>query len=233
MKLYKFKSGSKRDLDALMSDQLWISTLTFMNDPTDLGFYLKEKYNDADIVAFQRALNQSIVVASFSNVIQNRRLWNYYSDGMKGFVLTYRSEEIERAFGRQGNTFGGRSFKGKVSYGVDKYDFTEEFEKYLISKEIPKLYNNFELLFRKDESWKEEKEYRIAMTIGNAKIEKGILLGHVRPYEVGVGYKIAPDVLSGLREWCAENKITLRKYIPDFSSKKSNSPFKTVVIVKD
>lgn len=232
MKLYKFKAGTERDINALMNDQLWVSTLELMNDPIDLGFYLNGKYKLIDIIEFQKALNLSIVVASFSNVIQNRRLWNYYSNGMRGLVLTYRSEELVKGFGRLGDEFGGRAFAGIVSYGPNKYDLTDEFEKYLKTNEVPAARKDFGLLFHKDESWKEEKEYRIAMTIGSSNGEKGFLLRHVRPYEVGIGYRMEKPIAEKVKKWCIDNHIILRKYYPDFSNRKSDSSLKSTVISK-
>ena len=45
--MYKFKSGNDRDVEALLNNQLWISTLEKMNDPMDLGFYINgSKYSD-------------------------------------------------------------------------------------------------------------------------------------------------------------------------------------------
>ena len=232
MKLYKFKSGTKDDIDALLADKLWVSTLVLMNDPTDLGFYIGNEYEDKDIIAFQEVLNLSVVVTSFANIIQNRRLWNYYSNGMKGLVLTYKLEDLADAFARFGDKYGTRIIKGKVSYGAEKYDLTSEFEKYVKSGMIPNLGKDLGLLFHKDESWKDEKEYRIALYLGQENKEKGFLLNKIRPYEVGIGYRIASDDHEKIKGWCVDNQVTLRKYTPDFKDRKSNSPFKAELIVK-
>lgn len=232
MKLYKFKSGTEKDISALLADKLWVSTLVLMNDPTDLGFYIGPDYTDKDIIAFQDALNLSVVVASFANIIQNRRLWNYYSNGMRGLVLTYRLEDLIDAFARFGDKYGTRIFKGKVSYGEEKYDLTTEFEKYVKSGITPNLGKDLGLLFHKDESWKDEKEYRIALYLGQDNKEKGFLLNKIRPYEVGVGYRIAPNDYETIKGWCVDKKVTLRKYTPDFKDIKSNSPFKAELIVR-
>jgi len=233
MKLYKFKSGTEDDIKALLNDELWVSTLVLMNDPTDLGFYIENEYRDDDIVAFQDAINLSVIVASFANIIQNRRLWNYYSNGMKGLVLTYRLEDLADAFARFGDKYGTRIIKGRVSYGSEKYDLTREFEHYMKSGEIPNLDKDLKLLFHKDSSWEDEKEYRIAMFIGPKNTERGFLLNKIRPYEIGVGYKIPSDAFDKIKEWSVKHKVTLRKYTPDFKEKKSGSPFKAALVAKN
>lgn len=239
MKLYKFKSGSDRDINALLNEQLWVPTLNLMNDPMDIGFYIninkidaKEKFNETNIIAFQNALNRSVAVLSFSITIQNRRLWNYYSDGMKGFVLTYRSENLIKSIMNSEEKNRKDIVYRRMSYGSDKYDLSNDFNTFLKYGSIPVVSKDFKLLFCKDKSWEEEQEYRIALSIGKNNSENGFLIEIIRPYEVGVGYRMASENYNKIKDWCENKKITLRKFIPNFNNKKSNSNLKSELIVK-
>ena len=232
--MYKFKAGTDRDITTLKNDQLWISTLAKMNDPMDLGFYIKGKaYSEEEICNFQEALNQSFVVVSLAKKVQNRRLWNYYTNGMKGFALDYRIPDLIKALKDMG---ASDPIKSDVSYDDKKLDLTDMLKQYLDFGIIPSLQDAEPFLFHKDNSWSSEDEYRIITDTDFLKKypgaidEGGLPLNGVIPREINVGYKMSRDAFDKIAEYAHNKGITVRRFIPDFR-KSSSELFKSMVVI--
>ena len=231
--MYKFKSANDRDVEALLNNQLWISTLEKMNDPMDLGFYINSsKHSDNDIRKFQDALNKSFVIISLASKVQNRRLWNYYTDGMKGFALDYRVEDLAKALKAMG---AKTTISKKVTYGDEKLELSDMLDDYMTSGKVPTL-RKADLLFKKDISWSSEDEHRIVTEadflklFSGAEEEGGLLLENVMPSQINVGYKMDSKKLSLLESYAQRNNIEVRQFIPNFRSRDSGK-FKSTVIV--
>ena len=109
--LYKFKpieekydKKKKRDvnytLETLESTQLWVPALEKLNDPQDFSFSLENPYRHYDpflIAGVQKTFFQEHACLSFSKNFTSKRLWNYYTDGMKGLVLAYDIDDIRKS----------------------------------------------------------------------------------------------------------------------------------------
>lgn len=234
--MYKFKSANDRDVEALLNNQLWISTLEKMNDPMDLGFYINSsKYSDKDIKKFQDALNKSFVIISLATKVQNRRLWNYYTDGMKGFALDYRVEDLVKAL----KAMGAKStISRKVTYGDEKLELSDMLDDYMASGKVPTL-RKADLLFKKDVSWSSEDEHRIVTeadflkSFSGAEENGGLLLENVMPSQINVGYKMDSKKLSQLEGYARKNNIEIRQFTPNFRSRDSGKFKSTVIVGKD
>lgn len=231
--MYKFKAANERDIDTLLQNQLWVSTLEKMNDPMDLGFYIKSrKVTSNDIIEFQNRLNKSFVVISLTTEFINRRLWNYYTEGMKGFVLAYRNDDLIKALKNAGAT----DIKyGKILYVENKQELSEMIEAYIKSGSMPEIKDST-LLFSKDTSWEAEHEYRIVaestfLKRNGTGAPTGMCIDSVIPYQIGVGYKMGKDTLGKIVEYALEHKIEVRRYTPNFRDKSSNS-FTNEIIVE-
>lgn len=234
--MYKFKSANDRDIDALLKNQLWISTLEKMNDPMDLGFYINNtKYSDEEIRQFQDELNKSFVIISLATKVQNRRLWNYYTDGMKGFALDYRVEDLVKALKAMG---AKTTISRKVTYGNEKLELTDMLDDYIKSRKVPTP-RKADLLFKKDISWSSEDEHRIVTDADflkpypNAEEKGGLLLENVTPMQINVGYKMDSKKLSQLGNYARKNNIEIRQFTPNFRSRDSGKFKSTVIVGKD
>lgn len=235
--MYKFKSASDEyDIPALQKNQLWVSTLEFMNDPMDLGFYIQgNKARDADIIAFQEKLNKSFVIISLGKIKQGRRLWNYYTDGMKGFTLKYNNDDLIRGLKDLGAT---KIAKGIVKYTDEKTDLTDMFTEYLKTGKIPSP-QKADILFTKDQSWESEQEYRIIaeadfLTKYKGAVEHGgIKIENVIPTQIIIGYRMSEEKTKLIVKYAKENNVEVRKYTPDFRSKSSKTYISTVIHAKE
>ena len=222
--MYKYKSANDNDMRALEKNELWVSTLKFMNDPTDLGFYInRSKHTDEEIIKFQEVLNNAFVIISLSKTVQNRRLWNYYTDGMKGYVLKYNNDDLKKALRNLGAT---KIISGSVEYNNEKNDLTDLLDTYLATGEIPPP-KEMVTLFKKDDSWQSEDEYRIIADSGflskypGATEKGGICLENIIPTQIVIGYRMEEDKQKKIIEYARKNDIEVRKFIPDFRSKSS------------
>lgn len=123
-------------------------------------FYIDSKIVDVDedIVRFQENLCKRLCCISFTTVLKNIRLWNYYTNGLRGYVLTYRKKDIEVSL--KNNNIG--YFCNKVYYKNTKEDITQILLDYQSS--IFKEYTiPWKLLFTKNKSWLDEKEFRYSL----------------------------------------------------------------------
>lgn len=110
-KCYKYREGInacdkngnsifKRDIDTLVSNQIFLPTKRELNDPTE-GFY-----NDDMIITFFEELKDSSItvkrqyerliemfgkagIYSCSNNVTNELLWAYYGGSHSGFAIYY------------------------------------------------------------------------------------------------------------------------------------------------
>ncbi len=213
--LYKFKTGDKRNLNYLLNDELWVSNLLNMNDPTDLKIYVNKKtikYRDEDMIKFYNFLASGIYCISFTTNFDNERMWDYYSDGFRGFVLCYSYLDIKSTLDK----YGLKGNDNKVKYDDKSFDFTKVYKKFINGK-IDEVVE-WEAFFTKNQSWKDEKEYRFSINtpVNLGSNEKGFPLKDIKPIRIIVGFKINQTSLNLIKNYCKKNKIKLQMYMPRF-----------------
>lgn len=191
-KLYKFKScENDYDIESLVQNKLWVSTLHNMNDPMELAFYINP--NDADgafVQEFQDHITRAFCVISFSKTWNNKRLWNYYSNGFKGMVIEYDSTAIDSAIKEVLHNVSYDD--ADVQYENVKYDFTKLYQLFL-SGGGDALFP-YKSIYTKDTSWKKEREHRYSLPTQffGDKFDTitGKYLENVVPSTIYIGYKM-------------------------------------------
>lgn len=240
-----FKPINKRfNLPTITNGQLWLSKLNTLNDPLEFGFYLSKDCDQTHLYDFQDWLMSRWACLSLSTSKKNHRLWNYYSDGMKGLVLEYRPAAIKKALSEYDITTikvdkkyinpNAKSrkiaFCGYVNYGGDKIDLTETYKAYLskmfnatFSEPLSPEFIDASALFKKNQSWEDESEYRfiVQSDILQDTSSSYCKLLNVMPTSITVGYKIENHNLTAIQEYCENNAIELSMYRPDFFSPNS------------
>ncbi len=231
--MYKFKSAVDQDIVCLENKQLWVSTLEFMNDPMDLGFFIKgSKFSDSDIQFFQSAINKAFVIISLTKRVQNRRLWNYYTNGMKGFVLNYNVLDLEKSL----TNLGAKHIrKNYVKYDTTKTEATNMCQAFLDRGTLPTP-EDANILFKKDISWESENEYRIiaeADFLGSNVLTrpKGKALENILPTQIIIGYKMENSDVDRVMEVARINGIEVRRFTPNFR-KKSSTDYRSELLYK-
>lgn len=218
MKLYKYKTCDKRNIATLYNNQLWVSNLYNMNDPQDSSVFVYNSdciYELSLIDEFINNFQKSVYCMSFSLKNNSNRLWNYYSNGMRGMILVYNINDIETALKEQKFI---KYEKDLVTYSDKKLNCEYEFNEYLLNKEKNISLNKY---FIKDKSWEDEEEYRFILS--NANKDDGFLLCNIKPIEIIVGYKISKTDYNKLYKYTNINNITLKICYPNFKSNRFNS----------
>lgn len=192
MDLYKFKMANDNDLEALRNNQLWISNLYKMNDPLDFYYSLNEdiKYDTNSILKFEQKFLSLLACISFSREIDNKRLWSYYTDGFRGFVLNYSKNDIVESLNNEGISFHCKN----VKYQKKKYDMSSIFEKVISNSKFETSIDS-NVFFTKNVSWRQEKEYRFSLSTSFlinefGTLEEGRPLNNVFPKAIYIGYRM-------------------------------------------
>ncbi|MFA6138159.1 MAG: DUF2971 domain-containing protein [Sulfurimonas sp.] len=171
MNVYKYRSGSVRDIEALMNNQFFSASLESLNDIQEA----KIKINNTEIDVFDLLLKSPIsqsVDNSFKNILEsfineakkygiyslsknydNELLWAYYSNAHQGFCIEYDLDILKQCQLNQ-------EFLNDVEYHKDMpvIKFNDMFE----PKDLIKRF-----LATKSIAWKHEEEFRVITgTIG-------------------------------------------------------------------
>lgn len=219
-RLFKFKSGSDLDVETLLKNNLWVSNIFKMNDPMDIAIYVDknriiENINDELFECFYNDISKNLYCISLTKKYSNKRLWNYYSDGFKGFVLCYKPSSIRNALKEIDNVYS----EGEIVYKDTRYDFSEHYDNF-IRNNIKETIINQNILFTKHTSWQEENEYRFSLSSNYKWNEKNGFELHVKPSAIIIGYKIDIKKQEIIKKYCEENNIDLKIYKPDYYTNK-------------
>lgn len=219
-RLYKFKSGSDIDIETLLKNALWISNIFKMNDPMDIAIYVDkskifDNINDKLFECFYNDVSKNIYCISLTKKYSNKRLWNYYSNGFKGFVLCYKPSSIRDALKEINNVYN----EGEITYKDIRYDFSEHYDNFIRNK-VKETIINQNILFTKHTSWQEENEYRFSLSSNDKWNENNGFELHVKPSAIIIGYKMDTKNKEIIKKYCEENNIDLKIYKPDYYTNK-------------
>ena len=217
--LYKYKSGNDLDLSALKKDALWVSNYACLNDPSDFPIYSKS-LSEEEIEDYYEAFRSSFSCISFSSTPYNRSLWNYYAGKMDGMVIAYQTKDIYKAL----SDYGIKTlYSNSVAYDGKKFDFSKQISQGKFKDIDPDCF------FHKDESWKQEKEYRFVFE--NPTKKDGFLLP-VKPHHIFIGYRMGKKKTEEIIEYCQKNNLYLYQIRPDHHSSDSSSYMKKILYGK-
>jgi len=180
--IYKYKSGDSNSINDLLQKRLRISCFNSFNDPCDPfwfyilpDFYLGEDEENKNSIIDNEL--KKYFCASFSKSYHSLALWNYYSNGMKGFCLEYSSQDIIDWLKKQKMSFRAKN----VVYRKNKICLDELLENERTFESISKLF------FYKGLSWKNEQETRIV--IKNNKDIEYFYIDNICPKSIYIGDK--------------------------------------------
>lgn len=221
MILLKYKGGYDRDIDALENDSLWVTNIYEMNDPMDLGFYINPErvVIDDRVLIFQKSICENLPVISFSTVIKNYRLWNYYTNGLKGMALAYYKSDIDQALKSIDCSF----HSSKIRYINESQELTNFYLNFINDKKTETLFP-INMLFTKNSTWAAEKEYRYSLSSkflfnDTGEKVKGKLLEGIIPYRIYIGYKMDKKSKERIMSYCKKKNVKLYVVSPDFTTK--------------
>lgn len=110
MKLYKYRYGSKRDLESLKNDYFYAPHSTQLNDPSenlfneqDIYFELERLENLLGLPTVElkrqaedlcKKARTGVGIFSLSKLFNDELLWAYYADSHSGFCIGYDFEKL-------------------------------------------------------------------------------------------------------------------------------------------
>lgn len=193
MILYKFKSLHKIEhvFDILHNQRLFCTKYTSLNDPFEglflttfqvppffPGFIKEHKYKQVQQVSDLYGKLEHRKICSLSRHFSDVRLWSHYADGHRGIAIAIDFFNIE-------------SDVHEVVYSAE----LPEFGHTLLTEPIPA-----EVLSRKTDHWKYEKEYRIVQDQDYFPISgriKAIFTGQrISDFHLELLKKITPEGIS-------------------------------------
>lgn len=167
MKTFKYRSGSKRDLDGLENNYLFVPHSSKLNDPTENLFdesplltfinQLEKHYHNINTDMKSHAidlcnkLRKNIGIFSLSKTESDELLWAYYADSHSGFCIEYDLNKLQEL--------------NKIS---TVFDIIYQKEIPVIDEKIALQQSDIEEILkltsgRKSEKWVHEEEIRICI----------------------------------------------------------------------
>lgn len=166
MLVYKYRSGSDRDISSLKDNQLYSASLEKLNDIQEakiiinhkefelIDIYFKSKAPDLGdtineiIFAYIKRIKE-FGIYSLSRNYNNELLWAYYANSQKGFCIEYDLEKLKQ-HELQGEFFCNVDYQSQIPI-INFEDTTEPKESILTTK----------VLATKSKNWEHEDEYRM------------------------------------------------------------------------
>lgn len=155
MKLYKYRYGSKRDLESLINNSFYASDPSKLNDPCE-GVYIESIVRDATLHEFFKAEISRFYeeasrhgIYSLSQIAVDELLWAYYANSHYGFCIEYDRDELLKVEGIKTNFI--------VDYRDDVPNLN--FGTVFIHNSVTKLLKL--ILGRKSKKWLHEAEERL------------------------------------------------------------------------
>lgn len=175
MKLYKYRFGANRDLDALRENKLWIGCAANMDDDFDSAFVhkksdikrykaacgkdptLKEERVAKLFNAGGKVFQKDLYVCSLAETPFNEDLWARYANDYAGFCIEYSAHALMRAKRLPFPVFYG-NIKGSL------FDYSGKSKEYAV----------FGNVLKKDKAlWEQQGEWRIIDLFYNLNIPSG------------------------------------------------------------
>jgi hypothetical protein len=163
LKVYKYRSGSKRDIEALMNNQFYSAPIESLNDIHEAKILINQKEVDVfDLLikhfeplaeGFKKTYEDylkkamSFGVYSLSKNFDMELLWAYYSNSYKGFCIEYDLDKL-------------KAYQLEGEYFTD-VDYQEDIPTLDVDDILKVDIVNKKLLATKSIAWKHEDECRI------------------------------------------------------------------------
>lgn len=206
--IYRYRKGLNRDLQNLKSNQIWLGSAFYFNDPYDclvtvdcglkVNYPMNQRKEAMETYMRQEkenrkteALRSALFVACFSETNNSFPMWGYYAADHKGICLRY-----------------------------NLYDLVEKYQC------MPVIYSN-ELLFygedssernilantlTKSDEWIHEREWRIVIKDDINVGKSGIIRDFVLPKEIYIGCQQQKTIAENNDSRMSQNKEENKMY---------------------
>lgn len=214
LKLYKYRSGTKRDIDALKKGKIWMGCAARMDDDYDSAFipredwiklyqYMCSKEPKFKEKRFARVMNsqgkvfqKEMYICSLAETAQNEDLWTRYAADHSGFCIEYSAHALIRA-----GWIPFPIYYGNINRSI--MDFS--------GKSKPDIL--FDIILKKDkEKWHQQREWRIIAwytSLGIKPGDKGTLVEAPTPTKIYCGRNASAALKEALNAFSVDNNIPI------------------------
>ncbi len=219
--LYKYRSGSEWDLDALEKNKLWMANATLMDDPYDSKFLLTDKFRSQinyvvnNVEYFKKpkyqihlhddSIQRECYLCSLSEIGDSEDMWIRYANNEKGFCIQYNALELLKNI---------KFMILPIWYGEKTQEDSDTLSKMSKSAMIFKNFlikNNIGI---NGEDWYSQREWRIIAFRKNLNLDensKGKCIDAIHPSKIILGKHVSATLLERINNWVnrPENKNVL------------------------
>lgn len=194
--LFRYRSGSNRDIETLKDNKIWLSNMKCVNDKFEgtleviydnvkLNFKFLEDYLKNIVEKTIDEIISKFYLSCFSESVTKINMWSYYANSSKGFCIEYWRDDFETPI-------------FPVIYNDDKVIDIDNIDEAEMYKSI----------MTKDSDWEKEEEWRILFPY-YGKFEKGIKIEQPKPKGIYLGSDVeaTSNLWSELQVYCVDNVI--------------------------
>lgn len=235
--LFKGKKKSNQRIAPLKKNQLWMSSVALLNDPTEFTFYCKEN----GWLNLMMSCSPSMLTTSFSKRWNSLPMWAHYANNHEGFVVKFKVDICDGNNLYKVNYVNNAPRISDVCRQCDKtYDkLSAEIENAFNNNDSLNLSNLFmneqtlnlfckthiELCRIKHNDWKYENEYRLIIPEGVDFLKRNLIsfeYAFMKPVKIFAGMYCSEENMGKLEElskiWGIEKPIQMG--IKDFYTKR-------------
>lgn len=207
--IFRYRSGSKNDINALQNDQIWLSNMKCVNDKFEgqlevtyenmkLNFeFLKDMLKEKIDAVIEQVIS-SFYIACFCESVLKDNMWSYYANDHKGFCIEYYFNSFEKP-----------QFIFPVVYAESKKIDVDNFDESEMYKSILTKYSD----------WSKEDEWRIILPYYDCKTN-GKVIKQPLPKAIYMGIDIEESLKEILTIYCKERFVELYQMELDKQKKK-------------
>lgn len=203
LKLYKYRSGADRDVNALKAGKVWMGCAAYMDDVYDSAFIPKEdwlklyQYMCSQEPKFKadryaRVMNsqgkvfqKELYICSLAETAGNEDLWTRYAGHHSGFCIEYSANALIHA--------------GRIPFPIFYGDINRSIMEFNAKSKPDML---FDIILKKSASeWCQQGEWRLIdwySALGINPGDKGILVDVPKPTKVYCGKNASDELKESL-----------------------------------
>lgn len=194
--IFRYRTGSRNDMDALTNNYIWLSNITEVNDEFEglneikynkvkLNYDFLKKELKKQVDSTIEKVREKFYIACFTESATNDEMWKRYANNGQGYCIEYY-------FGEFKEFIFPVIYKKRKIVNIENYD-DNEMRRSLITKY---------------QKWSKENEWRILWPYDETK-KRGQKIEQPRPKAMYMGENIKRELAEFLTDYCDNNCIDL------------------------
>lgn len=215
LKFYKYRSGTKRDIEALKENKIWMGCAAYMDDEYDSAFIPKEDYVELyqsicnKEPKFQgkkyenvmksrgKVFQKELYLCSLGETATNEDLWMRYGSKYSGFCIEYNAVDLIRESYPVVPVYYGKIDKSIFDLANNKTQLGIVFDIFMVKEKL---------------MWSQQSEWRMFAWYSQLGIkagDKGILIEGPVPTKIFCGKHASDELKEELNMFCNYTGISI------------------------